>query len=457
MRNPASQQFLPCRAQHLMSETDRRLKDHLNASQAMRERMCLEVLSVLPGYRDVVPRLPKGGPDGGRDIQAQFNGELCYGAVGFINDASDVAEHRARIVAKFDDDLEAAFKGHDSATPAKWFLFFTNVGLTPTLIDGLKAKAKAKGLSGCDILDRERIRIALDSSKGYAIRYRYLEIPLSDAEQKDFFSTWAQGINSMVSDGLSGLDEATKRIQFLLESQMLVDCLTTVVELEDSLDKVSGGEFLFQTSLCFRTHSDGLMGYYFGGGNDPIVQRTQRKTSDSQFDGNSQYGYSFAWLLPGFPQHAKFVDAAEAVQHPVGDEGDPHERLILVGSSSAVLSLDTSRLFFESGNEPFLDRFAPTFKLIELDSCLILFACNRSLAERIASISIHANGYEMLRLVKNDLKIELGKFGRFRLPPAANKQSSEADWVVLRPNRFASNFTIDITRDTPARYNWRRK
>jgi hypothetical protein len=101
-----------------MSETDRRLKDHLNTNQAQRERMCLEILSVQDDYSDIRPRLPKGGPDGGRDIQGLYKDDLCFGAVGFVNDASDTDQHRKQIKAKFKDDLKSAQKAKQDGQPA---------------------------------------------------------------------------------------------------------------------------------------------------------------------------------------------------------------------------------------------------------------------------------------------------------------------------------------------------
>lgn len=136
-----------------MSETDRRLKDHLNTNQAARERMCLEILSVQEGYSDVEPRLPKGGPDGARDIQAKFKDDLCFGAVGFVNDASDLEEHRKQIIKKFKDDLKNALKEKkDRSSNPRAFVFFTNVGLTPSIIRKLKEHAYGKNIDYCDVL-----------------------------------------------------------------------------------------------------------------------------------------------------------------------------------------------------------------------------------------------------------------------------------------------------------------
>jgi hypothetical protein len=68
--------------------TEERLRNHLDCNQAMRERMCLALLPLLGPYTREQPRRPKGGPDGGRDIEAVYEGRTTiWGAVGFKVDA----------------------------------------------------------------------------------------------------------------------------------------------------------------------------------------------------------------------------------------------------------------------------------------------------------------------------------------------------------------------------------
>ncbi|RWO46324.1 hypothetical protein [Mesorhizobium sp.] len=439
-----------------MSDTDRRLKDHLNTNQAMRERMCLEILSVQNGYSDVRPRLPKGGPDGGRDVQATYNGDICFGAIGFTNDATDLDDHRKQINKKFKGDLASAIKAQKKDGIERiGFVFFTNVGLTPTIVDDMKKLAYGKGIVHCDIFDRERLRIALDSNRGYAIRFRYLDIPLSDAEQKDFFTTWASEINSVVGPGLRGLDQATKRIQFLLEAQLVLDSLAVVVRLDSSLWGVSKGEVVFQATLSLRVHSDGLIGLVFGGGNVSIVQTPdQLKKSRDKFPRNRQYGYCFSWMLPGTPQYTRYFEGVDKLEHPTNAAGEDKEGHIRTSSSSGVLDIERNTVGFSALSEPFLERFQPSFRALELDGCMILFDCNRDFAEHIEEISVVGNGYEFLRLSKKDWRIEKGKFSRLNLPKEAHQTEDSAEWVTLRPSRASSAFTIDLMASTPRRYDW---
>ena len=83
-------------------ETENRLRSFLNANQLGREQMCRSILAIDRRFSEVTPRHPNGGPDGGRDIQALFKEHhLAYGAVGFINNASDTAEQKKKIKKKF--------------------------------------------------------------------------------------------------------------------------------------------------------------------------------------------------------------------------------------------------------------------------------------------------------------------------------------------------------------------
>ena len=439
-----------------MSKTDRRLKDHLNTNQAARERMCLEILSVQEGYSEVEPRLPKGGPDGARDIQAKFKDDLCFGAVGFVNDASDLEEHRKQIKKKFKDDLKNALKEKKDSSPnPRVFVFFTNVGLTPKIIKELKEHAYGNGIDYCDIFDRERLRIVLDSNRGYAIRFRYLDIGLSDAEQKDFFATWGDKINSAIGSGLMGLDRTTKRIQFLMEAQFPLDHLATIVRLNSTIWDACKGEFFFQTILSLRVHSDGLLGITYGGGTKEVRETlAEWEARGKKHTENTQYGFGFSSLIPGTPHHARYVGDDDKWERPknVGDE----ERLeyIRTSGSTGILEVDQNVLYFKPLSEPFIERFQPTCKLQELDGCMILFESSREVAEHIEEIAIVGGGYELLTLKKDDLQLQAGSYHRLKVPKEAKHEADSHDWVTVRPSSFSSCFSVDLMGRTPRRYDW---
>ena len=170
----------------MATETDIRLRSWLDSNQRDREQMCRAILALDGRYSDVRPRHPAGGPDGGRDIEATFeNNREAYGAVGFANSANDSEEQKKQIRKKFKDDLASALNANPQL---KAFAFLTNLHFTMGEQDAMKQEAKKAGIEHCEILDRERIRIELDSPSGFFIRFQYLSIPLSDTEQASFLA-----------------------------------------------------------------------------------------------------------------------------------------------------------------------------------------------------------------------------------------------------------------------------
>lgn len=432
-----------------MSETDRQLKDRLNTNQAMRERMCLDLLQTQPHFTEVRPRLPKGGPDGGRDIEALYKDkQRVFGAVGFVNDATDTEEHRRKARTKFGEDLarlSGTTIGEQDSTPDV-FVFFTNVGLTPGIIDDLKKSAYAANISICEIYDRERMRIMLDCNTGYAIRQRYLDIPLSDAEQKDFFGKWGDDLQTMMSTGLSGIETLARRLHFLAEAQFLVDEISVIVKLTSPVGEISGGNFLFQTMITLRTNADGLLSMSFGSSSEPIVETIdQFRERGSQFSNNTQRGFSYADLSPGSPQYERY----QAI--PGEEVDDDVERWVSVGSSRGVLQIEKPYIRARYGSEPFLERLWPTCRLIDLHRCMVLFDCNAAIAEHVEEVFVLANQYCVLHLRKHDFRIGNGSFDRFRLPAELSHIEPSGAWCILRP-ADASSFMPDFYGRTPERW-----
>ena len=183
-------------------ETETRLKSYLDTNQQGRERMCLQILALDKNYSDIHPRHPKGGKDQGRDIEATYKDDvLCFCGVGFVNGACDSKEQKKEINKKFLSDLNNAIEHAKLENlDLKGFVFFTNIELTVGEREFLVNEAKKVSLLHCEIYHRERMSIALNSPEGFAIRYNFLNIPLTEAEQASFFSKWGDDIQSVISN-----------------------------------------------------------------------------------------------------------------------------------------------------------------------------------------------------------------------------------------------------------------
>jgi hypothetical protein len=211
-------------------QTDERLRTWLDSNQLARERVALAIIKTDKRFKNVQPRHPRGGPDGGRDIQASYESQEVFIAVGFLNSANDSDKDRRKTIRKFKSDLKRA---KEENKDLQNFIFITNVNLTTTQKRKSMEHARGKGIYLCDIYDRERLRIVLDSPDGFAIRYQYLGISLSEAEQAAFFTKWGDTLQDFISQSFESVSDKLSRIQFLQEANKPLRSINFVCRLKD--------------------------------------------------------------------------------------------------------------------------------------------------------------------------------------------------------------------------------
>ena len=270
------------------SLTEERLRSWLDGNQPSRERMCLALLALDRRYSSVKPRRPKGGPDGGRDIEALLDGQhVIYGAVGFRNSAGDSLADKTWVRKKFVSDLKAAL---GSNPDLRAFVFLTNVDLTPSEQAHLAKKAANLNIESVDIFWRERLRILLDSPDGLGLRYQYLAIRLSDAEQAAFFSRWGSQLEQLIISQFGHVDARLARLEFLQDRQNPVKFVTFVVQLNGNYSPDDLGHFrVFLEIMDMNRESPNYPTLWLGG-------RDSYPTRHSGVQETKMYGYkNLAW------------------------------------------------------------------------------------------------------------------------------------------------------------------
>ena len=257
-------------------QTDERLKGYLDTNQLHREQMCRAILAIDKRFSDVRPRHPRGGPDGGRDIEALFRGDLiAYGAVGFVNQANDSYEHKKTIKEKFSSDLESAL-GADRKPSV--FVFFTNINLTIGEKETLIKTAKKSKITHCEIIDRERMRISLDSPDGFSIRFQYLNITLSEEEQASFFARWGDDIQSVISTGFQRVESTLNRVLFFQEASDSLKHFTLSIELDRKYSAEEIGHFRLFCSMYLKEPKQKILGIIISGiGSDQVKWLMSKK------------------------------------------------------------------------------------------------------------------------------------------------------------------------------------
>jgi hypothetical protein len=430
----------------MATETDMRLRSWLDSNQRDREQMCRAVLALDERYSDVRPRHPHGGPDGGRDIEATYEGgREAYGAVGFANGANDSDEQKKQIRKKFSDDLRSALRANPQL---KAFAFLTNLHFTMGEQDAMKKEAKKAGIEHCDVLDRERIRIELDSPSGFFIRFQYLSVPLSEAEQASFLSRYGSQIQDVVTTGFQRVEKTLNRLLFLSESADVLDALTFRFVLKESYPASAIGHLRAFVFLSLREIKHDIFCLWFG-----TSDRADRFRDDKR---DTQPGIGNGRSSGQWEQHVRLRNGdvseegggiAEAKADLVEKKSD---RFKQVGWSSGVGMDPVPIVIAKYTHDETLIRFHPRLSLRDVDDCSFLPFLNASLAEKLHSFQVFANGYKLADFGPEDFRIDPSKCGE-DFPGDFTEEELADPWVRIRPSKVASNFHLRFAETTPRR------
>ena len=256
--------------------TEERLRSWLDSNQVQRERMCVALLSLNKKYSHIRPRRPKGGPDGSRDLEARYDNQFeVWGAVGFRNSANDSPSDKKWVSNKFSSDLESSLVANEKL---KGFVFLTNIDLTPGEENKLKQKALSRGVAHVEIFYRERLRILLDSPEGLGLRFQYLGIPLSEAEQAAFFERFGAQLEEMMLQQFNAVDKKLQRIEFFHECSKSLMGVSAILQLNKECSPEDLGHFRFVIEILNLHERDPHPALYVAG----------RDSYPTHHQGNSQ-------------------------------------------------------------------------------------------------------------------------------------------------------------------------
>jgi hypothetical protein len=419
--------------------TDERLKSYLDTNQMGREQMCRAILAIDRRFSDVRPRHPRGGPDGGRDIEATYKQERkAFGAVGFVNQANDSDEQKRQIKKKFKDDFRSAL---ESGEDPEVFVFLTNINFTSGEKDELIAHAKKEGFKFCDLMDRERLRIALDSPDGFSIRFQFLDLPLSEAEQASFFAKWGDDINSVISTGFQKVEKKLDRILFLQEASEVLSSLTFAFQLDRVYDADEIGHFRAFISMFLKEPKHNIYGILFGSSD-----RSNRMRTDSVQDFRHQPPGIRHGISGGEWESYFNIENEEKAESPE-DEKDKLKYKCVASSSS--IGMTTVEFIPISYDDVFL-KLLPRLRLLDFDDAIFSPILNFSLASKLKAIHVYANGYKIQEITETDFKIDTSAFDP-EIPVEFTEDELSDGWILIRPSDLSSLFQISFSYQTPKR------
>ena len=417
-------------------ETETRLKSYLDTNQQGRERMCLQILALDKNYSDIHPRHPKGGKDQGRDIEATYKDDvLCFCGVGFVNGACDSIEQKREINKKFLSDLNNAIEhARSEKLDLKGFVFFTNIELTVGERELLINEAKKAGLVRCEIYHRERMSIALNSPEGYAIRFNFLNIHLTEAEQASFFSKWGDDIQSVISNGFLEQKTAIDRMIFLQESRLPINYLSVGYKLkrEYKSEEIEHfrivSEFVFVDALDFEDNKY-VMGLNLFRADNPNRYRKEKEATTPGF----KYGLSGCTTL-----------------RLVNETGTLNEREFMINSSSSMGYEKLNYIGMDYANGE-LVRFPPVIRINNLDKSHFIPMISENLCDKIDSIEVYANGYILAKFFSKDLTFrDINEETLKDFPANLSEEESKIKWKFVEDINGCI-FQFDFIGNTPKR------
>jgi len=418
--------------------TDERLKNYLDTNQLSREQMCLAVLAIDRRFSDVRPRHPRGGPDGGRDIEATYRQEQkAFGAVGFVNQANDSNEQKRQIKKKFKDDVKSALESGENPDV---FVFFTNINFTSGEKDKLIAHAKKKGFKFCDLMDRELLRIALDSADGFSIRYQYLGIPLSEAEQATFFTKWGDDINSVISTGFQKVEKKLDRMLFLQEASEVLSVLTFVFQLNRAYDADEIGHFRAFNTMFLKEPKHDIFRILFGSSD-----RWSRMNPDSVKDFRQEPSGIRHGISGG--KWESYINTKNK-EKPESPKCNWEYKYAGFSSSIGMNTVEFISIHYHHDNS--FIRTSPRLRLLDFDHAFFLPILNSSLSLKLKAIHVYANNYYKIQeITKSDFNIDTSAFDP-KIPVEFTEDEISDGWVRIRPN-LSSIFRISFSHQTPKR------
>ncbi|EPT7315485.1 hypothetical protein [Klebsiella michiganensis] len=420
-------------------QTDERLKSYLDTNQLYREQMCRAILSIDQRYSDVRPRHPRGGPDGGRDLEAIYREtQIAYGAVGFVNQANDSKEQKNNIRDKFISDLKSAVSSNNALEA---FVFFTNINLTIGEKDSLINISRSSNVNHCEIFDRERIRISLDNPDGFSIRFQYLNIPLSEAEQASFFAQWGDDIQQVISSGFKNIESGLGRLLFLEESKNPLHYFTISFELNNKYPSETIGHFRAFCFMNLKEVKKNIFGVTFGS-SDKSNRMLMNRRKDFSLDlAGVKYGISSG-------QWEQYIDLEKEISNDI-EETEEDDKYIQTGEASSIGVDDVEFISISYRKDSFI-RYMPTISLKDLDEAIYLPLMNKSLAEKLKAIHIYSDGYKIQEFSLDDFSIDTTIFEP-HIPVEFTDEELADPWVRIRPSNFSSMFRISFFEKTPKR------
>jgi hypothetical protein len=242
----------------------------------------------------------------------------------------------------------------------------------------LITKSQESGILYCEIFDRERIRIILDSADGFSIRYQYLNIPLSEAEQASFFTKWGDDIQGVISTGFQKMEESIKRMIFLQESMFVIDNLHFVFKLNRKYNGNEIGHFRVFCRIHLIEHKHNITSVVVG-----LTDKANRM-SNNILESNKD--------KPGITNGMSGGQWDEIINSESKEETDDYSHYSCKSTMSSIGYEEIESLVLTYSNDDLI-RFGPCLTIHDIDKSDFLIEISENLCDKIKQIDLYGNEY----------------------------------------------------------------
>ncbi|MGC1648181.1 MAG: hypothetical protein WA741_20355 [Candidatus Sulfotelmatobacter sp.] len=213
---------------------------------------------------------------------------------------------------------------------------------------------------------------------------------------------------------------------------------TIILELDREYSASEIGHFRAFCSLDLVEPRDRVVGLLFGSTDDPKRVNAKEVNELNLAEGGVARG------ICGRQWKEMLRDDA--------DMPDPftktHEFLAAAGSFGAVGMRTVQRLVIRFDGFTDFMRIPPYLLLRDIDDANFALFLNRSLADKLATVCVYANEYELPKYSKTQLRIDR-PFGNFGVPMVFADSELSDEWV--RVMHDLSPFRVSFSDSTPRR------
>ena len=355
----------------------------------MRERLCAALLPALGPYSKCELRRPKGGPDGGRDIEAFFcESTQAWAGIGFRNGGGNDANARKWASKKFASDLGRALEVNPSLSA---FAFLTNVDLSPSIVTKLKTSAYELGVSNVDVFHLENLRFALDSAEGLIARLQFLDIPMTNTEQAALVSKYGAALQDAVCERFDKVDRTLAEMKRFIDFQMPIARIDILVRLKNPTSSAMLG--LHALSVCFSQLSP------FGDQTEFFLSVNANDHEDAK---EATIAHTYCWT------GSKVVDAFQFSP-----------------------CRDRTKRVLASLCEMGMTDIGGILTLSKIAKIRFSISCTSGFESKIESISVTANRYELLNVEVAETRPAESP----QIPEEVNSVFRDSSWVTIIEDR----------------------